>query len=94
MIHGLEHDTASSEKVLFCLAVALCMLILSNLHWTSCELGRTKYKRILTFYRLGAAAFIIVLAFASGVLSSLMIITLVAIACTVQIAFDIFNTCS
>ena len=94
MIHGLEHDTVSSEKVLFCLAVALCMLILSNLHWTSCELGQTKCKRVLTYYRLGAAAFIIALAFASSVLSSLTIITLVAIACTVQIVFDIFNTCS
>ena len=94
MIHGLAHDSASSEKTLFCLAVALCMLILSNLHWTSCELGQTKCKRILTFYRLGAAAFIFVLAFASNILSSLIIITLVAIACTVQIALDIFNTCS
>ena len=93
MIHGLEHDSANSEKILFCLAVALCMLILSNLHWTSCELGQTKCKRILTFYRLGAAAFILALALASNILSSLTIITLVAIACTVQIAFDIFNTC-
>ena len=93
MIHGLEHDSSNSEKILFCLAVALCMLILSNLHWTSCELGQTKCKRILTFYRLGAAAFILALALASNILSSLTIITLVAIACTVQIAFDIFNTC-
>ena len=93
MIHGLEHDSANSEKILFCLAVALCMLILSNLHWTSCELGQTKCKRILTFYRLGAAAFILALALASNILSSLTIITLVAIACTVQIAFYIFNTC-
>ena len=85
MIHGLSHDSASGEKILFCIAVALCMLILSNLHWTSCELGQTKCKRILTFYRLGAAAFI---------LSSLMMMTLVALACTVQIALDIFNTCS
>jgi len=94
MIHGLEHDPPNSEKILFCLAVALCMLILSNLHWTSCELGQTKCKRILTFYRLGAAAFILVLAIASNTLSSLTIIMLVAIACTIQIVLDIFNTCS
>ncbi|MCC0179419.1 low temperature requirement protein A, partial [Waterburya agarophytonicola K14] len=93
MINGLEHDSSSSEKTLFCVAVALCMLILSNLHWTSCQLGQTKCKRILTFYRLGAAAFILSLAFASSFLSSLVIITLVAIACTIQIALDIFNTC-
>lgn len=94
MIHGLEHDSARGEKVLFCLAVALCLLILSNLHWTSCELGQTKCKRILTFYRLGAAAFVLTLALASSVLSSLVIITLVAFACIIQIVLDIFNTCS
>ena len=94
MIHGLAHDSANSEKILFCIATALCMLILSNLHWTSCELGQTKCKRVLTFYRLGAAAFILSLAFASSILSSLVVVVLVAIACTVQIALDIFNTCS
>lgn len=94
MIHGLEHDSARVEKILFCLAVALCLLILSTLHWTSCDLGQTKCKRILTFYRLGAAAFVLTLALVSNVLSSLLIITLVAIACTIQIVFDIFNTCS
>ena len=93
MIHSLEHDSASVEKFLFCLAVALCLLILSNLHWTSCELGQTKCKKILTFYRLGAAAFVMAIAFASSILSSLAIITLVAFACTIQIVFDIFNTC-
>ncbi|MEM7591631.1 MAG: low temperature requirement protein A [Cyanobacteria bacterium P01_A01_bin.83] len=94
MIHGLNNDSAMGEKVLFCLAVALCLAILSNLHWTSCELGQTKCKRILTYYRLGAAAFVLALSFACGFLSSLMIISLVACACTVQIVLDIFNTCS
>lgn len=94
MIHGLEHDSATVEKTLFCLAVALCLLILSALHWTSCDLGQTQCKRILTFYRLGAAAFILTLALVSNVLSSLLVITLVAFACTIQIVFDIFNTCS
>jgi low temperature requirement protein LtrA len=94
MIHSLTHDSARIEKMLFCLAVALCLLILSNLHWTSCDLGQTKCKRILTFYRLGAAIFILALAFASNILSSLVIITLVTLACTIQIVLDLFNTCS
>ena len=94
MIHDLGHDSAMGEKVLFCLAVALCLFILSDLHWTSCELGQTKCKRILTYYRLGAAAFVLVLAAASSVLSSLVVMTLVAFVCTIQIVFDIFNTCS
>ncbi|MEL6580611.1 MAG: low temperature requirement protein A [Cyanobacteria bacterium J06621_12] len=93
MIHGLEQDAAMGEKVLFCLAVSLCLTILSNLHWTSCELGQTKCKRILTYYRLAAAAFVLVLTLACNVLSSLVVISLVAFACTIQIVFDIFNTC-
>ena len=94
MIHGSAEDSASIEKVLFCFSVALCLSILSGIHWTSCDLGRTKCKRIITFYRLGAAAFIITIAFASNLLSPLLIIILVAFACTLQIFFDIFNTCS
>ena len=93
MIHGLGHDAAMGEKVLFCLAVALCLTILSNLHWTSCELGQTKCKKVLTYYRLAAAAFVLALTLACNVLSSLIVITLVAFACTIQIVFDIFNTC-
>ena len=93
MIHSLGHDTVMGEKMLFCIAVSLCLLILSNLHWTSCELGQTKCKKILTYYRLAAAAFVLILALASNVLSSLLVITLVAFACTIQIVLDIFNTC-
>ena len=94
MIHGLGHDSARVEKFLFCLAVSLCLFILSNLHWTSCELGQTRCKKILTYYRLAAAAFVLTLAFASSVLSSLVVISLVAFACTIQIVFDLLNTCS
>ena len=93
MIHGLEHDSISIE-FLFCFSVTLCLLILAGIHWTSCDLGQTKCKRILTFYRLGAAAFIITIGLAGNLLSSLTIIVLVALACTIQIVFDIFNTYS
>ena len=93
MIHGLDSDSAMGEKVLFCLAVALCLLILSNLHWTSCELGQTRCKKILTYYRLAAAAFVLVLTLACNFLSSLVVMSLVAFACTIQIVLDIFNTC-
>lgn len=93
MISGLDNDATRGDKVLFCLAVALCLVILSNLHWTSCELGQTKCKQILTYYRLGAAAFVLALALGCNVLSSLVVITLVAFACTIQIVLDIFNTC-
>jgi low temperature requirement protein LtrA len=94
MIRSLGHDAARGEKVLFCLAVALCLAILSNLHWTSCELGQTKCKKILTYYRLGAAAFVLALTLVCNVLPSLVVIALVAFACGIQIVLDIFNTCS
>lgn len=93
MISGLGNDAARGEKVLFCLAVTLCLVILSNLHWTSCELGRTKCKKILTYYRLGAAAFVLNLALACNLLSCLVVIALVAFACAIQIVLDLFNTC-
>lgn len=93
MIHGLDHDSAMGEKVLFCLAVSLCLLILSNLHWTSCELGQTRCRKILTYYRLAAAAFVLTLTLACSFLSSLVVMILVAFACTIQIVFDLFNTC-
>lgn len=93
MIHGLAEDSASIEKFLFCFSVTLCLLILSGIHWTSCDLGRTKCKRIITFYRLGAATFIFTIALACSLLSPLLIIILVAFACTVQILFDLLNTC-
>ena len=93
MILGLGDDAASGEKVLFCLAVSLCLAILSNLHWTSCELGQTKCKKVLTYYRLAAAAFVFFLTFACAFLSSLTVIFLVAFACTIQIVLDILNTC-
>ncbi|WP_293119393.1 low temperature requirement protein A [Okeania sp. SIO1I7] len=53
MIHGLAHDPVSIEKALFCFSVALCLLILGGIHWTSCNIGQTKCTKILTFYRLG-----------------------------------------
>jgi hypothetical protein len=55
--------------------------------------GQTKCKKILTYYRLGAAAFVLALAIACNVLSSLVVITLVAFVCAIQIVLDIFNTC-
>jgi low temperature requirement protein LtrA len=94
MIRSLGNDAARGEKVLFCLAVALCLVILSNLHWTSCELGQTKCKKILTYYRLGAAAFVLALILVCNVLPSLVVIALVAFACGIQVVLDIFNTCS
>ncbi|NEQ74440.1 MAG: low temperature requirement protein A [Okeania sp. SIO2C9] len=92
MIHGLAHDPVNMEKTLFCLSVALCMLILAGIHWTSCNIGQTKCTRILSFYRLGGAAFIIVIATSANLLSSLTIIILVAFASIIQVVFDIFNT--
>jgi low temperature requirement protein LtrA len=93
MISGLNNDAVRGDKVLFCLAVALCLLVLSNLHWTSGKLGQTKCKKILTYYRLSAATFVLALAIACNILSSLVVITLVAFACGIQIVLDIFNTC-
>jgi low temperature requirement protein LtrA len=92
MIRGLEGNSANIEKLLFCYSVALCLLILAAIHWTSSNLGETRCTRVVAFYRLGAAALLIAIASVTNLLSSLTIMILVAFVCGIQIAFDIFNT--
>ena len=92
MIHGVEHELAIGDKFLFCFSVTLCLFVLGAIHWTSYDLGQTKCKRTLTFYRLGAAALILALGWAASSISSLTIILLVALACVAQVVFNIFHT--
>ncbi len=92
MIHGLADDPIHIEKTLFCFSVALCLFILAGIHWMSCNLGQTQGQRILTFYRLGAAAFIIVIGTTTHLLSPLFVIILVTFSCIIQVVFDILKT--
>lgn len=78
------------ERWLFCGSVALCLTFLALIHWISCFMGKKGQKhKVLSYYRLGAAGFILVLAAAGSSLSALLLTTLVAVACVAQVALDL-----
>lgn len=97
---GVEHVIASeagiplaaAERSLICFSVALCLIALSVIHLITCTLGTTRRRKILAAYRLGSAAFILILAVAGIALSPVMLIGLVAVACGVQVVLDLLGS--
>jgi len=97
---GVEHVIASkpglalppAERSLICFSVALCLIALSVIHLITCTLGTTRRRKILAAYRLGSAAFILILAVAGATLPPIMLIGLVAVACAVQVVLDLLGT--
>ncbi|MEA5574988.1 low temperature requirement protein A [Anabaena sp. UHCC 0451] len=96
---GVEHLISNSgvnvlpgnERWLFCGAVALCLMILALINFTTCVLDKIQQGRILSAYRLGAGSFVLFLAIAGSNLSAVVLITLVACACMVTVALDLFT---
>ena len=97
---GVEHVIVSgsvtalptAERWLICFSVALCLMALSAIHLITCTLGTTRRRKILAAYRLGSAAFILILAVAGASLSPMMLIGLVALACAVQVVLDLLGS--
>ena len=97
---GVEHVIASkvgialppANRWLICFSVALCLIALSVIHLITCTLGTTRRRKILAAYRLGSAAFILILAIAGMALSPIVVIGLVAVACAVQVVLDLLGT--
>ena len=96
---GVEHVISSkagiplptAERSLICFSVALCLIALSVIHLITCTLGTTRRRKILAAYRLGSAAFILILAVAGVALSPILVIGLVALACAVQVVLDLLG---
>jgi low temperature requirement protein LtrA len=82
---------AEKDRWLLCGAVTLCLLVLAVINLTTCILEKYRKGRILTTYRLGAAGFVLVLAIAGINLSPVFLTTLVAIACVVTVALDLWS---
>ncbi|MCL1470769.1 low temperature requirement protein A [Argonema antarcticum] len=82
----------SAERWLLCGAVAICLIFLAVIHFITCTLGTTQRRKILAAYRLGAAAFILILAIAGVNLSPLVLMALVALACAVQVVLDLLGS--
>jgi low temperature requirement protein LtrA len=98
---GVEHIIISSkteialpatQRWLICSAVAICLISLAAIHLITCTLGTTRRRKILAAYRVGSAAFIMVIAIAGGALSSIAVIGLVAVACAVQVVLALIAT--
>ncbi|MBW4481345.1 MAG: low temperature requirement protein A [Tildeniella torsiva UHER 1998/13D] len=89
--NGPETPPEAAEQWLFCGAVALALTALAAIHWMTCNLGSPRFRRVLTTYRLGSAVFIVMLALTAN-LTSLGIVAWTAVACLVQVVFDLFKT--
>lgn len=81
-----------STRWLFCGSVALCLSVLALIHLITCTLGTARRRKILSAYRLGSAAFILVLAVAGSQLPPVVLVGLVAVACVIQVVLDLLGT--
>ncbi len=96
---GVEHMIFKSavnvlpdnERLLFCGAVTVCLAVLALINLTTCILEKHRQGRILSAYRLGAGAFVLILGIAGKSLSPVALIALVASACAIAVALDVFG---
>jgi len=94
---GVEHMISKSgeniltepERWLFCGAVTLCLTTLALTNFITCILEENNRARILSIYRLGAAAFVLALAISGSYISPMVLSLLVAIACIVTVILDL-----
>ena len=80
------------EHLLFCIAIASCLLSLAALHWLSCNLGRTKCKKVLVSYRLAAAILVLLLGLIAHLIPTILLVLLLTFICISQIILDMCNT--
>ncbi|OUL22249.1 low temperature requirement protein A [Nostoc sp. 106C] len=80
-----------NERLLFCGAVTLCLVILAVINLTTCILEKQRQGKILSAYRLGAGAFVFFLGIAGKNLAPVALIALVAAACAIAVALDLFG---
>jgi len=93
---GVEHLVSSEagivsagERWLLGGGIALCLIVLALIHLITCTLGSSRYRKILSAYRLGSAGFVLVLAAGDSKLSPFGFMALVAFACVLQVALDL-----
>lgn len=93
---GVEHvikDFAkvltASDRWLLCGSVALSLVVLAFLHRISCALGGRR--NILVTYRLVSATVVLLLAIAGGNLPTVVLVSLLAIACATQVILGLFQ---
>jgi len=93
---GVEHAIVGAvtgvlgdgELWLFCGGVALCLVAFAMIHLTTGTPGTSQNRRVQAGSRLGAAAFVVVLAIAGKDLLPPVLTALVAAACALQIVLE------
>jgi low temperature requirement protein LtrA len=87
-----EKALSGADRLLLCGGVALCLSTLALIHFITCTLGTTRRRKILSAYRIGGAAFVLILAAAGDALPPVVLMALVAAACAVQVVLDMLST--
>jgi low temperature requirement protein LtrA len=93
---GVEHFIKNSGKLipdydrwLLCVGVSFCLISLAVIHYITCTFGaRNKH---WSAYRLGSAAFVLMIATLGTSLSPVLLITLIVIACLIQVILGLWE---
>ncbi|MBD2257611.1 low temperature requirement protein A [Pseudanabaena sp. FACHB-2040] len=86
---GMPPETA--ERWLLCGAIALSLSVLAGIHWMTCTLGTPRFRRVLSTYRLTAAALILLLAVSGSQISSLNLVAILTLICAIQVGLDLWR---
>ncbi|NET70688.1 MAG: low temperature requirement protein A [Sphaerospermopsis sp. SIO1G2] len=90
--HLITNDVkfvSQPDKLLFSLAIFSCLLSLAVLHWLSYNVGRTKYKINLVYYRLIAAILVLSTGLIVDFISAFTLVMIFTFICLCQIILDV-----
>jgi low temperature requirement protein LtrA len=85
-----DHSLPVNERWLLCGAIALCLLMMAAINWIVAILSKRQDLKIVSFYRLGSVAFALVLGLAANGMSVLLLISLLTLACLVQVGLELW----
>jgi low temperature requirement protein LtrA len=85
---GITEAPTDMERWVFCGATALSISCLAGIQWLSLARGTPRSRSIVSAYRLGSVAFLLILAIAGQSLSGLMLVLLGTGACGIQVMLD------
>ncbi|MBD0336297.1 MAG: low temperature requirement protein A, partial [Cyanobacteria bacterium Co-bin13] len=86
---GLPPDAV--ERWLLCGAIALSLTVLAGIHWMTCTLGTPQFRRVLSTYRLAAAALILLIAAGGAKISSINLVGILTLLCAIQVGLDLWR---
>ncbi len=85
---------STAARWFICGSVALCLLSLGVIHFVTIPVKSTLGSKIWVSHRIGAAAFVLVLAIFGVGLLPVVLLGLIAVACAVQVALGLYVSLS